>query len=169
LRRGDKKTKQKYLLLTIILFTCLFIFSTTSLALIPGDFGSAGGGPPDGVVDFEDLMIFALAYGSTPTDANWNPLCDIYPDDKIDFEDLMIFAMHYGEQAVTGVTLDRVTMTLTAGGATGTLVATVVPANATNKSVTWSSSAPAVATVSVNGVVTPVTAGTTTITVTTVD
>ena len=54
--------------------------------------------------------------------------------------------------AVTGVTLDQATMTLTAGGATGTLVATVAPANATNKSVTWSSSAPAVATVA-NGVV----------------
>ena len=88
----------------IFLFAFVFLFSITSLALIPGDFGSAGGGPPDGVVDFEDLMIFALAYGSTPADANWNPLCDIYPDDKIDFEDLMIFAMNYGKrEAVTGL------------------------------------------------------------------
>jgi hypothetical protein len=70
--------------------------------------------------------------------------------------------------AVTGVTLDPATMTLTAGGATGTLVATVAPADATNKSVTWSSSAPAVATVA-NGVVTPVTVGTATIIVATVD
>jgi len=89
--------KQKYILLSLILFVFLILFSFPSLALIPGDFGSTGGGPPDGVVDFEDLMIFAMAYGSTPPDANWNPLCDIYPDDKIDFEDLMIFAMHYGE------------------------------------------------------------------------
>jgi hypothetical protein len=70
--------------------------------------------------------------------------------------------------AVTGLTLDSATMTLTAGGATGTLVATVTPADATDKSVTWSSSAPAVATVA-NGVVTPLTAGTTTIIVATVD
>jgi len=70
--------------------------------------------------------------------------------------------------AVTGVVLDQVTMTLTAGGATGTLVATVAPANATNKSVTWSSSAPAVATIT-NGIVTPLTAGTATIILTTVD
>ena len=90
--------KRKYLLLTIILFVFLFLFSTPSLALIPGDFGSAGGGSPDGVVDFEDLMIFALAYGSISGDANWNPDCDIYPDGIIDFEDLMIFAMHYGER-----------------------------------------------------------------------
>ena len=70
--------------------------------------------------------------------------------------------------AVTGVTLDSATMTLTAGGATGTLVATVAPADATNKSVNWSSTAPAVATVA-NGVVIPLTAGTTTIIVATVD
>src|SRR5665648_19127 len=70
--------------------------------------------------------------------------------------------------AVTGVTLDQATMALAAEGAAGTLVATVAPATATNQSVTWSSSVPAVATV-VDGVVTPLTEGTTTITVTTVD
>jgi hypothetical protein len=106
----EKYLSYKYLILIIFLFTCLFIFSTTSLALIPGDFGSTGGGPPDGVVDFEDLMIFAMAYGSTPPDANWNPVCDIAgpggpaPDGVIDFEDLMIFAMHYRETyAITEV------------------------------------------------------------------
>jgi hypothetical protein len=90
--------KQKYLLLTIILFVFLFLFSTSSLALIPGDFGSSNNGPPDGVVDFEDLMIFAMAYGSSTGDTNWNLDCDIYPDGVIDFEDLMIFAMHYGQR-----------------------------------------------------------------------
>ena len=85
----------------IILFIFLFLFSTPSLAFIPGDFGSTEGPTPDGVVDFEDLMIFALAYGSTEGDANWNPDCDIYPDGIIDFEDLMIFALHYGEGSST--------------------------------------------------------------------
>ena len=89
--------RQKCILLSLLLFFFFILFSFPSLALIPGDFGSAGGGLPDGCVDFEDLMIFALAYGSTPIDGNWNPLCDIYPDNIIDFEDLMIFAMHYGE------------------------------------------------------------------------
>jgi parallel beta-helix repeat protein len=91
--------KQKYLILSMVLFFFLILSSATSLALIPGDFGSVDNGPPDGVVDFEDLMLFAMAYGTTPADANWNPLCDIYPDGIIDFEDLMIFALHYGECA----------------------------------------------------------------------
>jgi hypothetical protein len=103
----------KFIILAIILFTCLSLFSFPSLALIPGDFGSAGGGPPDGCVNFEDLMIFAMAYGSTPGDANWNEACDIaseggalQPDGVIDFEDLMIFAMHYGEFLVHNLTKD---------------------------------------------------------------
>ena len=98
----EKYFSSKFIILTIVLFICLFIFSTPSLALIPGDFGSANNGPPDGVVDFEDLMIFAMAYGSCQGDVNWNPDCDIaspgslIPDGIIDFEDLMIFAMNYG-------------------------------------------------------------------------
>lgn len=71
--------------------------------------------------------------------------------------------------AVTGVTLDKDTLTLTAGGTTGSLTATVAPDNATNKNVTWSSSNTDVATVDANGVVTPKAAGTATITVTTED
>jgi uncharacterized protein YjdB len=69
---------------------------------------------------------------------------------------------------VTGITLNKTTATLTAG-ATETLIATIVPTNATNKSVSWTTSNPTVATVSTNGVVTAVGAGTATITVTTGD
>jgi len=94
----------------IFLLIFILLFSTSSLALIPGDFGSANNGPPDGVVDFEDLMIFALAYGSTEGDDNWNEVCDIAsqgstaPDGVINFEDLMIFAMNYGKRdKITGV------------------------------------------------------------------
>jgi hypothetical protein len=96
--------KEKYLLSTIILLVFLILFTATSLALISGDFGSAGSGLPDGCVDSEDLMILTEAYGSTSSDSNWNPACDIAgpggmltPDGVINFEDLMIFAMHYGE------------------------------------------------------------------------
>ena len=70
--------------------------------------------------------------------------------------------------AVTGVSLDKTTLTLTAGENAG-LTATVAPANATNKNVTWSSSNGAVATVDSEGKVTANAAGTATITVTTED
>ncbi|HJE92895.1 Ig-like domain-containing protein [Anaerotignum lactatifermentans] len=68
---------------------------------------------------------------------------------------------------VTGVTLDKAELTLEKGS-TGTLKATVEPQNATNNTVTWSSSNPEVATVD-NGVVTAVSAGEAIITVTTED
>ncbi|MCL2530187.1 MAG: S8 family serine peptidase, partial [Coriobacteriia bacterium] len=69
---------------------------------------------------------------------------------------------------VTGVTLNKTTTTLIAGSSE-TLEATVAPANASNKSVTWTSSDTAVATVDNNGVVTAVSAGLATITVITAD
>ena len=70
--------------------------------------------------------------------------------------------------AVTGIALDRVAVTLTEGETT-TLVATVTPADATDKSVIWSSSNIATATVSESGVVSAVHAGTTVITAKTND
>jgi len=69
---------------------------------------------------------------------------------------------------VTGVSLDKTSITLTTGKS-DTLTATVTPADATNKAVTWASDNTAVATVDQNGKVTAVSAGTATITVTTVD
>ncbi len=69
--------------------------------------------------------------------------------------------------AVAGVSLDKTSLELTEGEEV-TLKATVTPDNASNKNVTWTSSNPEVATVE-NGKVTAVKAGTTTITVTTVD
>lgn len=68
--------------------------------------------------------------------------------------------------ALDGIALDTSTLTLTASGDTGTLTPIFYPSNASDQGVTWSSSAPTVATVSSAGVVTPLTAGTTTITVT---
>ena len=64
--------------------------------------------------------------------------------------------------AVTSVTLDKNTLAL-AVGTNFTLTATVLPTNATNKTVDWSSSAPSVASVSDNGKVTALAIGTTTI------
>ena len=70
---------------------------------------------------------------------------------------------------VTGVTLNQDTLSLDTGdNKTATLVATIDPNKATNKAVTWKSDDETIATV-VDGVVTAVKHGTTTITVKTVD
>ncbi len=69
--------------------------------------------------------------------------------------------------SVTGVELDEQTLALTVGD-TDTLTATVAPADATNRAVTWSSSAEAVVSVE-NGELTALSAGTAVITVTTAD
>lgn len=79
------------------------------------------------------------------------------------------------EIKVTSVTLDRTTMTLAPdniGGMNGgpkTLVATVYPADATNQTVTWTSSNTAIATVDASGAVHFVHPGTAVITATTAD
>jgi hypothetical protein len=70
--------------------------------------------------------------------------------------------------APTGVTLEPTTTSLSVGN-TQQLTATVLPANATNNAVTWSSDNNTVATVSETGVVTAKVDGTANITVTTVD
>ena len=90
-------------------------------------------------------------------DANTDGVCDVCgytisaeepdPDDPI---------------VVTGITLDKTTATVEEG-ATVTLTATVTPGNATDKTVTWSTSNETIATVS-GGVVTGVKAGEVTIT-----
>ncbi len=78
------------------------------------------------------------------------------------------------EQRVTGVSLALSSATLTLGDAdttndTVSLTATISPADANNQAVTYTSSDPAVASVDASGIVTAVSAGSTTITVTTVD
>lgn len=70
--------------------------------------------------------------------------------------------------SVTSVSLSSTSETLTIGG-TKQLTQTVLPVNATNKNVTWTSSNTSVATVSSSGLVTAKAVGTTTITVKTAD
>lgn len=65
--------------------------------------------------------------------------------------------------AVTSVSLDKDSLSFTGTGSSQPLTATVSPSNATNKTITWSSSNTSVATVS-NGVVKAVGLGTATIT-----
>ena len=52
---------------------------------------------------------------------------------------------------VSGITLSKTSLTMTANGQTASLTATVNPDNAANKNITWSSSDSSIATVSANG------------------
>ena len=70
---------------------------------------------------------------------------------------------------VTGVALDRASLALEENDAAVQLVATVSPADASNKALFWTSSNQSVATVGQDGTVTPVKMGSTTITVKTMD
>ena len=45
----------------------------------------------DDVVDIADFAVFAAAWGTTPADPAWNPLCDFYLDEVIDARDLEAF------------------------------------------------------------------------------
>jgi uncharacterized protein YjdB len=77
-------------------------------------------------------------------------------------------AQKYVRVAVTGVTVGPATST-GAVGSTVQLTATIAPAGATGKKVTWSSSDNTVATVDVRGLVTRLKVGTATITATSQD
>ncbi|MDY0345482.1 MAG: lamin tail domain-containing protein [Bacilli bacterium] len=70
--------------------------------------------------------------------------------------------------AVTGVSLNKSTLSLIATQSE-VLLATIAPSNATDQLVSWSSSAPSVASVDANGLVVAVSSGETIITVTTHD
>lgn len=70
---------------------------------------------------------------------------------------------------VDGISLEKNKLTLIIGEPAVKLIATVTPDDAKDKSVTWSSDKEAVATVDNEGYVSPVAAGTATITVTTTD
>lgn len=73
-----------------------------------------------------------------------------------------VFINYIEDTPVTNITLSKTSLTLVPNGIE-TISATVIPSNATDKSITWSSSNPSVATVS-NGTITAASPGTATIT-----
>ena len=112
------------------------------------------------VVTVEDGTVTAIKAGEATVTVTANDKGSVKAECKV--------TVTAAKVAVTGVSLDKTTLTVAAGG-NAKLTATVAPANATNKSVTWSSSDEAIATVDSEGKVTANAAGTATITVTTKD
>ena len=111
--------------------------------------------------------VTGFTLSGTLTAGQANTVTVSYTEGDVTKTDTITVTVASDTVSVTGVTLNSNSGTLTAGN-TFQLSATVAPSNATNKSVTWSSSAPTVAKVE-NGLVTALTAGSANITVTTVD
>jgi len=84
-------------------------------------------------------------------------------------EDITIADPPTPDISVTGVELNTSNLKLFERGRSATLIATVLPSNATNKNVQWSITDPAVAAIDQNGKVTPLKEGVATVTVTTMD
>jgi len=51
----------------------------------------------DGIVNIQDILIAALAFGSRPGDPNWNPIADLDNNGIINILDLVTIAIHFGE------------------------------------------------------------------------
>ena len=102
----------------------------------------------------------------TPTaDGTFNFTVKATNDGGSDSKPLSITISSATNIPVQSVSLDKANLELTEGE-TAQLTATVLPDNATNKNVTWSTSNASIATVDANGEVTAVSAGTATITAT---
>ena len=124
---------------------------------------------------YRDVPVDAIYYGRTQNTASQALWTIIVVNTNTKQIDLVRFgagddiSINYASTdiAVTGVSLSESSGTLTEGD-TLTLMATVTPADATNKSVRWSTSNSAVASVS-GGTITAIAAGSATITATTMD
>ena len=140
-------------------------FRAYSLALMPSGASASGPfsltvGQPDGFSSSATLYDANGALSTDYTDSSFTAsLSALGPVAIIDIKE------ETGDTEITSVTLNCSTLTLEAGK-TGKLSATVLPASATDKTVTWSSSKPDVASVGSNGTVTAIKAGTAVITAT---
>lgn len=138
-------------------------FTAYSLALLPS--GAAANGPFTLTIgkpsEYSSSASLYAADGALQTDFAEDcftaTLSALGPVALIDTKE------ETGSTEASSVTLSKTALTLEAGK-TVRLSATVLPATATNKSVTWSSNNEAVATVSTNGTVTARKAGTAVIT-----
>jgi hypothetical protein len=51
----------------------------------------------DGDVDYNDAVIAAAAYGSTPGSPNWNMAADLNQDNRVNLADLLLIGKNYGK------------------------------------------------------------------------
>lgn len=154
---------------------------STSVTAVPGDpghtfaylLGSDAGVRPlvDDALPGEAVLYSLGADIVDPILGQYLQVFELDAQQRIQaWSSVQVEAVHIRDQVrVTGVTLDQTELTLTVGGAPQKLTAVLMPVNATNQTVSWTSSDPAVAEVDQSGEVTPITEGTAIVTVMTAD
>ncbi|ELB7804352.1 Ig domain-containing protein [Enterobacter hormaechei] len=118
----------------------------------------------------EDAGTYIMGYFNTTSwsgDFGTNDIATFSGEWKVYDADTVVFEVA-DSIAATGVEVTPATASLVVG-ATQQLSGAVQPTDATNKAITWTTSAPSIATVSSTGLVTAVAEGTATITATTAD
>ncbi|MBQ8085203.1 MAG: Ig-like domain-containing protein, partial [Lachnospiraceae bacterium] len=122
-------------------------------------------GEDDGIELPANISKDGFSFGGLYKDAEykdaWNNTAD-----KVK-EDTTLYAKW--NKSVTGVTVDKDNVSFTTAGETSQITVNVLPADADNKKVTFTSSDPNVASVDANGLITAVASGTADIIVTTED
>ena len=134
---------------------------------------------PDDLLNHDNTMVreykiirlhYDVTTGESMVDVLYGDLNAATSEFAFKTDKFSTYAIAYSDnRLVSGVTLDKADVSLTKAGETAQLTATVAPADAANKKVTWTSSNPKVAIVDENGKVTAVGSGTCTITATTED
>lgn len=113
-----------------------------------------------------DNAVATVSNGKITAKSPGNAIIEAYTEDKA-YKGECVVVVEPVTVSVTKITLDKSAITIEVGK-TATLSATILPTDATNKKITWSSSSISIATVD-NGVITAVKAGTATITAKTAD
>lgn len=52
----------------------------------------------DRIINIFDAILFAKAFGSIPTDSDWNPKSDLNSDDIVDIYDTILLALNFGSR-----------------------------------------------------------------------
>jgi hypothetical protein len=51
----------------------------------------------DGIIDYRDINLVALSFGTNPTNPRWNSECDLNKDGVIDMKDMYTVARRFGQ------------------------------------------------------------------------